>query len=390
MVLTPSPTAAGFGIYIHWPFCLAKCPYCDFNSHVADNINQDNWCNSFIKEIEYHSEKIEKKQVVTSIFFGGGTPSLMPPETVSAIIEAIKKYWVVATDVEITLEANPTSVETNKFNSFAKAGINRVSIGIQSLRDDSLKFLGREHSAIEAINALNIARDYFNRTSFDLIYARPNQTINDWEEELEQALELAQGHLSLYQLTIEKGTQFYTLHQRGELKTPSDEESGLLYETTQKIMENAGYSAYEVSNYAQKGHKSQHNLVYWRYGDYIGIGPGAHGRIAINGNKYATRAHKAPNIWQERISMHGTGNHDDILLTPEERVMEMVLMGLRLFEPLLFTELKQENSNFKAMMNWQAIENLKENGLLAKRQDALQTTIYGRQRLESILPVIFI
>ena len=297
-----------FGVYVHWPFCKAKCPYCDFNSHVNDSIDHEKWAQSYLREID-HVAAMTPGRHVTSIFFGGGTPSLMQPQTVERILNHIHKVWPVANDVEITLEANPTSVENKKLQDFKTAGINRVSIGVQSLREHDLKFLGREHSASEAVNAIQIANDLFDRVSFDLIYARPDQKISVWREELQEAVQYVTGHLSLYQLTIEQGTPFYTQHARGEFRIPEQDQAGEFYEVTQEILEKAGLSAYEISNHAVEGQESAHNLTYWRYGDYAGIGPGAHGRLSIDGQKFAARTHRAPDIWLGKVSNDGHGFH---------------------------------------------------------------------------------
>ncbi|TVQ83096.1 MAG: coproporphyrinogen III oxidase [Micavibrio sp.] len=377
-------TAPGFGIYVHWPFCLAKCPYCDFNSHVQDDVDHARWRGALVREVAHYAEKLPQKQNVTSIFFGGGTPSLMPPDTVAAVIAAVREYFPVAADAEITLEANPTSAEAARFQGYAEAGVNRVSLGVQSLRDAELQFLGRQHSAKEALAALEMARQHFPRSSFDLIYARPGQTAQDWREELAEALSYAAGHLSLYQLTIEKATPFYTLYQRGEMPIPSDDEAAALYDITREKAAAAGYTAYEVSNYARAGEESRHNLVYWRYGDYLGIGPGAHGRITLDGKKYATRAHRAPQIWLERVEKHGHGAHGDTQLSREDRAAEMLLMGLRLAEPLSLARLEAAAGGAE-VLNWQEIRKAEAAGWLAVTEAALQTTEAGRLRLEYLL-----
>ncbi len=381
--------APGFGIYVHWPFCLAKCPYCDFNSHVQDDVDHARWRGALVREIAHYAETLPHKQTVTSIFFGGGTPSLMVPETVAAVIATVRAHFPVAEDVEITLEANPTSTEAARFKGYAEAGVSRVSLGVQSLRDVELKFLGRQHSAKEALAALDLARQHFTRSSFDLIYARPGQTVADWRAELAEALSYAGGHLSLYQLTIEKGTPFYTLYQRGEMPIPSDDEAAALYEETRDQAAKHGYDAYEVSNYARAGEESRHNLVYWRYGDYLGIGPGAHGRITIDGKKYATRAHRAPQIWLERVEKHGHGAHEDTQLSCEDRAAEMLLMGLRLAEPLSLTRLETAAGGAE-VLNWQEIRKAEAAGWLTVTEAALQTTEAGRLRLEYLLSHIIL
>lgn len=376
--------APGFGIYVHWPFCLAKCPYCDFNSHVQNDVDHARWRKALVRELAYYADTLPQKQTVTSIFFGGGTPSLMAPDTVAAVIAAVQKYFPVAEDVEITLEANPTSAEAARFKGYAAAGVNRVSLGVQSLRDAELQFLGRQHSAKEALAALDLARQHFTRSSFDLIYARPGQTVEDWRAELDEALSYAGGHLSLYQLTIEKGTPFYTLYQRGEMPIPAEEEAAALYEETREQAAKHGYDAYEVSNYAVKGQESRHNLVYWRYGDYLGIGPGAHGRVTRTDGKYATRAHRAPAIWLERVEKRGHGAHQEERLAYADRAAEMLLMGLRLAEPLSLARLEEESGGAE-VLDRAGLAKMQENGLITVTDDALQSTEAGRQRLEYVL-----
>lgn len=280
-------------VYIHWPFCLSKCPYCDFNSHVREKIEQNRWKNALLRELEYMHSHMQD-YTVTSIFFGGGTPSLMPPDNTHALIERTRQLWQVADNVEITLEANPTSVEAEKLTHFKEAGINRVSMGVQSLRDSELKFLGRGHSAKEAIGAIEILRKNFDRYSFDLIYARPNQTLNDWDAELSEALALAGGHLSLYQLTIEENTAFHHAYAKGGFTLPDEELSEALYRLTEEKMLASSLIPYEISNYALTGQESRHNLSYWRGDSYIGVGAGAHGRISVDGKRIATQTLKSP------------------------------------------------------------------------------------------------
>jgi putative oxygen-independent coproporphyrinogen III oxidase len=321
-----------FGIYVHWPFCLSKCPYCDFNSHVRHAaIDQERFARGFAREIEATAARVPGREV-TSIFLGGGTPSLMAPETVGAILDAIGKHWRVATDVEVTLEANPTSVEARRFAGYRTAGVNRVSLGVQALDDASLKMLGRLHSAREALDAVAIARRSFERYSFDLIYARPDQTPATWTEELKLAIAEAAEHLSLYQLTIEEGTPFFGLHAAGKLKAPDDAVARVLYDVTQEVCAQHGLPAYEISNHARPGAECQHNLVYWRGQEYAGIGPGAHGRLDINGARYATATDKRPETWLMRVEGNGHGVITDERLNSIERADEFLLMGLRLAE----------------------------------------------------------
>ena len=336
-------------LYIHWPFCLAKCPYCDFNSHVRENIPQRRFRAALRRELAWEAERLGRRRL-SSIFFGGGTPSLMEPDTVADLIADATRVFDPVDDIEITLEGNPTSVEAGRYAAYRAAGVNRASIGIQSLDPDALRMLGRQHSAAQAITALEIARATFPRISFDLIYARPGQTLEAWRSELRQALAIAADHLSLYQLTIEPGTQFATLHQRGAIILPDDDTAVALYEATAEEAARKGLLPYEVSNYARPGSESRHNLTYWRYGDYAGIGPGAHGRLTLpaslpgkpefgaarghedNVSIVATRRHRAPEVWAERVERGGHGMVQESRLEQTERAREMLLMGLRLTE----------------------------------------------------------
>ncbi|MCD0423515.1 radical SAM family heme chaperone HemW [Rubrivivax sp. JA1024] len=321
-----------FGVYVHWPFCLSKCPYCDFNSHVRHAaIDEERFARAFAREIETTAARIGPREV-TSIFLGGGTPSLMQPQTVGAILDAIGKHWRVAPDAEVSLEANPTSVEATRFRGYRAAGVNRVSLGVQALDDASLKALGRLHSAEEALKAVAIAKSAFDRYSFDLIYARPGQTAAMWEAELRYAIGEAAEHLSLYQLTIEPDTPFYALHKAGKLPTPDETEARALYDVTQSVCAELGLPAYEISNHARPGAECRHNLIYWRGQEYAGIGPGAHGRLDIGNMRYATATEKRPESWLMRVEATGHGLIADERLTSEERADEFLLMGLRLAE----------------------------------------------------------
>jgi len=321
-----------FGVYVHWPFCLSKCPYCDFNSHVRHGgVDETRFLHAYQKEIATIATRTPGR-AVSSIFFGGGTPSLMQPASVGIILDAIGKHWTISPDVEVTLEANPTSVEAERFRGFRAAGVNRVSLGVQALHDHALKELGRLHTAQEALDAVAIARKHFDRYSFDLIYARPNQTPAMWADELRRAIAEAAEHLSLYQLTIEPETPFFTLHSLGKLNTPDDDVARALYDTTQEICALAGLPAYEISNHARSGAESRHNLVYWRGDEYAGIGPGAHGRLEADGKRFATATEKKPESWLMRVETLGQGLIVDETLTSEERADEYLLMGLRLTE----------------------------------------------------------
>lgn len=321
-----------FGVYVHWPFCAAKCPYCDFNSHVHRGaFDEEAFVAGYKREIA-HMAALSPGRLVQSIFFGGGTPSLMSPKAVGDILEAIAGEWQIDRNAEITLEANPTSVEAERFRGFRAAGVNRVSLGVQSLRDKPLAELGRRHTVDEAVAAVRIAQSIFERSSFDLIYARPGQTLEDWEDELKEALWLARGHVSLYQLTIEQGTRYFDLYQAGKLKMPDEDLAADFYELTQELTAEAGMPAYEISNHAVPGQESRHNLLYWRYGEYAGIGPGAHGRLLVNHQRHATATEKLPFEWLRRVNEVGHGMTTDDVLTWEEQGDEFLVMGLRLKE----------------------------------------------------------
>ncbi len=321
-----------FGVYVHWPVCLSKCPYCDFNSHVRHApVDEERFVRAFAREIETTAARTPDREV-SSIFLGGGTPSLMQPQTVGAILDAIGKHWRVAADAEVTLEANPTSVEATRFRGYRTAGVNRVSLGVQALDDASLKALGRLHTAREALDAVAIARGAFDRYSFDLIYARPDQTPAMWADELKLAISEAAEHLSLYQLTIEEGTPFFGLHQAGKLKTPDEAVARALYDVTQEVCAAQGLPSYEISNHARPGAECRHNLIYWRGEEYAGIGPGAHGRLDIDGARHAIATERRPEAWLMRVEASGHGIVTDDLLNSEERADEFLLMGLRLSE----------------------------------------------------------
>ena len=331
--MSAHPTsAAGFGVYVHWPFCASKCPYCDFNSHVRQAPpDEARFLAAFRREIA-HAAGLAPGRTVRSVFFGGGTPSLMKPQTVGAILDAIGGAWSVAPDAEVTLEANPTSVEATRFAGYRAAGINRVSLGVQALNDPDLRALGRMHSAAEALAAVAVAEAHFERYSFDLIYARPGHDPAAWAAELRQAIGRAAEHLSLYQLTIEPDTWFEKLHRAGKLVIPTPDEARILWDVTQEVCEAAGLPAYEISNHARPGAESRHNLVYWRYGEYAGIGPGAHGRLVTNEGRIATATEKHPETWLERVERDGNGVIDTEVLGASEQGDEFLLMGLRLVE----------------------------------------------------------
>ena len=374
---------AAFGVYVHWPFCLSKCPYCDFNSHVRHAaVDEDRFARAFAREIETTSARTGNREV-TSIFLGGGTPSLMRPETVGAVLDAIGKHWRVAPDVEVTLEANPTSVEATRFAGYRAAGVNRVSLGVQALNDVSLKELGRLHTAREALDAVAIARKSFERYSFDLIYARPQQTAAMWADELALAIEEAAEHLSLYQLTIEEGTPFFGLHAAGKLKTPDEAMARALYDVTQDVCARHGLPAYEISNHARQGAECRHNLVYWRGDEYAGIGPGAHGRLDIDGRRHATATEKRPEAWLMRVEANGHGVTTDDVLNREERADEFLLMGLRLAEGI-------DPERYAALsgraLDERRIDILREEGAIAVDADGrLRVTRSGFPVLDAVV-----
>ena len=380
--MTEALNADGFGLYVHWPFCQAKCPYCDFNSHVAATIDQTRWLDAYLSEIKRVSSEVPDR-VLTSIFFGGGTPSLMPPDTVGRVIEAARAAWPRANDLEITLEANPTSTEAGRFRGFRDAGVNRVSVGLQSLRDEDLKRLGRLHSASEGRSAFLLAREVFPRVSFDLIYARQFQTLADWRAELTEALTLAADHLSLYQLTIEPGTAFGDRFARGRLSGLIDDDLGAeMYDLTQELCMANGLPAYEVSNHASDMAQSRHNLIYWRGGDYAGIGPGAHGRLTLGGIRHATETELSPIGWLDRLTRDGTGESQRSVLSLREQAEEYAMMALRLTEGLDRQRFSRMNgSDFKA----DTLLHLEELGMIAVTPTRIRATVEGRRLLNAVL-----
>jgi putative oxygen-independent coproporphyrinogen III oxidase len=378
----------GFGIYVHWPFCRSKCPYCDFNSHVRDRIDEARWRAALLADLDYFADLTGPREV-TSIFFGGGTPSLMSPETTAAVIERVAARWRLVSAAEITLEANPTSVEAEKFQGFRAAGVNRVSLGVQALEAEALGFLGRTHDPEEAIRAIGIAARYFDRFSFDLIYARPGQTLDAWGRELRRALDLAVGHLSLYQLTIEPGTAFHTAHSRGDFALPDDDLAGAFYEMTQQVLNEAGLPAYEISNHARPGEASRHNLTYWRYGDYVGAGPGAHGRLTLDGRKYAFRQKRAPESWLAAVDAVGHGTEEQVEVTAAERLDEQLMMGLRLAEGVPLRRIVEETGrSVGELIAGAALDRLIEGGFLTLDETRLAATEAGRQRLNAVLGML--
>lgn len=382
--MTEDWQSGGFGLYLHWPFCEAKCPYCDFNSHVRAEIDQSRWLAAYLQELDNYAELLPGR-VLNSVFFGGGTPSLMKPEIVAAILERVQSLWTPANDFEVTLEANPGSVESGRFSGFADAGVNRVSLGVQSLRDVDLRRLGRIHTAADSIRAYEIARVYFDRVSFDLIYARQDQSLEDWREELSKALQLAVDHLSLYQLTIEQGTVFSQRLARGGLRgLPSDDLSADMYELTQDLCNDAGLFGYEVSNHGAPGAECRHNLVYWRYGDYIGIGPGAHGRITARSGRFETEAWSNPEKWLSLSEGNSSLKKNDII-SRKDQAAEHLLMGLRLVEGV---DLERHRRLAGAPLPTYRIQNLCDLGLLSHRDDRIAATPSGRLVLNRMIAAL--
>jgi oxygen-independent coproporphyrinogen-3 oxidase len=372
-------------LYVHWPFCLAKCPYCDFNSHVRDRIDQTRFAAALRRELATEAARLGRRRL-TSVFFGGGTPSLMDPTTVAALLDDAAGFFSAAEDLEVTLEANPTSIEAGRLADYRAAGVNRVSIGIQSLDEAALRTLGRQHSANEAVAALALARRLFPRVSFDLIYARPGQCLPDWRTELRAALAIAADHLSLYQLTIEPATRFEALHRQGKIVLPDEDTAAALYDATGDECARAGLLPYEISNYARPGQESRHNLAYWRYLDYAGIGPGAHGRVTVDGSLHATRRHRAPETWAERVERTGDGLTADDPVESEERAREALLMGLRLVEGIDLARFAARTGRTIAQsVDAAVLARCIEEEYVVLTPERLLATREGRIRLDSLL-----
>ncbi len=377
-----APPTTPLALYIHWPFCVSKCPYCDFNSHVRQAVDQRAWQDALLADLA-HEAALLPGRTISSIFFGGGTPSLMPPATVAALIEAADQRWGLAADCEITLEANPNSVETSNFAALAVAGVNRISIGIQSLDAETLQFLGRAHSVDEGVRAIAVAQAHFARVSFDLITARPGQSLDAWADELGRALSFGTDHLSLYQLTIEPGTRFKTLFDRGDLILPDEDLAADLFQATAELTAAGGLPAYEISNHARPGSESRHNLSYWRYDDYIGIGPGAHGRRVGR----ASERHKKPENWMNAVVATGHGLKADRALTPADRATEALLMGLRLREGVDLTRIAQRSGVADAaLVDGGAVDRLAALGLVERRGARLSILPAGTLLLDAVLP----
>ena len=380
----PSIPSNPLALYIHWPFCVSKCPYCDFNSHVREQVDQTQWLIALCIDMEYEAE-LTQGRPLSSIFFGGGTPSLMPPSTVAALVENAERLWGFAPHIEISLEANPSSVEAARFADLARAGVNRVSLGLQALDDQSLAFLGRAHGVAEGLAALDTAQSHFARVSFDLIYARPDQSLADWHAELSRAISLGTSHLSLYQLTIEPGTRFATLAAQGSLLPIDPDHGANLFELTRAITASEGIPAYEISNHARAGEESRHNLTYWRYRDYIGIGPGAHGRR----NGTATVRHKKPENFLSGIARNANGIESETTLSPSDRATEALLMGLRLREGVDLSWIAQMSGlPIESLINARAVETLAGHGLISRCVNQLTVSEAGMLLLDRILAEI--
>jgi oxygen-independent coproporphyrinogen-3 oxidase len=391
-VAPPSPVvcrpSTDHALYIHWPNCAAKCPYCDFNSHVRERVDAARWERAYLAELERAAAETPAR-TIASVFFGGGTPSLMPPETTAAILERVRALWPAAPDIEITLEANPGASEAARFRAFRAAGVNRLSLGVQALDDAALQFLGRRHSAAEALAAVERAAQVFERFSFDLIYARPGQSVAAWRDELTRALRFAGEHLSVYQLTIEPGTAFHTAYRRGDWTLPDEDAAADLYEATRDLLGEAGLDAYEISNHARPGAESRHNLAYWRYRDYAGIGPGAHGRLTLGAVKYATRQHRLPEAWLAAVERTATGESERTALEARERGREMLLMGLRLADGVDLARFAREaGTPARGFVDAGASARLADAGLIEWSAESLRATDAGRQRLNAVLTAL--
>ena len=384
----PYALSADLALYIHWPYCLKKCPYCDFNSHVREDIDQARFATIIRRELATEATRLGRRPLA-SVFFGGGTPSLMDPSTVAALLDDAARWFDPADNVEITLEANPTSIEAGRLADYRRAGINRVSIGVQSLDEAALRFLGREHSAKEALAALVLARQLFSNMSFDLIYARPGQDLAEWRAELKTALAVAADHLSLYQLTVEPATQFEGLHRQGKLVLPTEESAVALYEATEEECERVGLSLYEISNYARAGNESRHNLAYWRYQEYIGIGPGSHGRVTVDGSLHATRRHRFPETWARLVETRGHGLTSIEPIPALERAREALIMGLRLAEGIDLAKFGERTGRTVGeAVDMDTLARCVAEGYLVYTPQRLKATREGRLRLNSSLAAL--
>jgi putative oxygen-independent coproporphyrinogen III oxidase len=377
---------SGFGIYVHWPFCAAKCPYCDFNSHVRSKIDESGWIDAIVRELQWVAARQgSERPIVETVFFGGGTPSLMQPASAARTLDTIARLWRISDDVEVTLEANPASADAGRFRDYRSAGVNRLSLGMQALNDADLRALGRLHDVAEAKAALKLAMANFTRVSLDLIYARPKQTVAQWRDELKEALAFGTEHLSLYQLTIEPATPFFQLHRNGALKIPDENLAVELFEVTQEITEAAGRPAYEISNHASPGAEARHNLLYWRYGSYAGVGPGAHGRLDLDGERIATRTEALPERWRELVKRQGHGMVDTSTVANEDAAREHLLMNLRLTGGI---DLCGYRARWNTTPSAAKIATLIEQGLLQQEDNYLSATPRGRLLLNSVIAAL--
>ena len=377
---------SGFGIYVHWPFCAAKCPYCDFNSHVRSRIDESGWIDAIVRELEWTAQRQgAERPIVETIFFGGGTPSLMQGSSVARTLDTIARLWRTANDVEVTLESNPASADAARFADYRAAGVNRLSLGVQALNDKDLKLLGRLHDVAEAKAALALAQKNFPRVSLDLIYARPEQTPAQWHAELSEALAFGTDHLSLYQLTIEPATPFFSLHKSGALKIPDEDLAAELFELTQEMTQAAGRPAYEISNHARPGFEARHNLLYWRYGAYAGVGPGAHGRLDIAGQRYATQTERLPERWRENVARTGHGMVEQNVIAPADAAREHLLMNLRLTEGV---DMQSYRARWGRAATAERVDALISDGLLHLDGQRLSATPRGRLLLNSVIAAL--
>jgi oxygen-independent coproporphyrinogen-3 oxidase len=383
--MNPGATSSGIGVYIHWPFCASKCPYCDFNSHLAGEADTEPWAEALVRELDWAAEQAGRRRV-GSVFFGGGTPSLLPPRFVALLIERIALRFTLDPSAEITLEANPTSVEAGRFAAYRAAGVNRLSLGVQALDDQALAFLGRRHSVAEALDAVALAARLFPRFSFDLIYGRPGQGVADWRAELDRALSFAGDHLSLYQLTIEPGTRFFSEQAKGRLTLPPEACLAGLFATTREVLTQSGLPAYEVSNHARPGSECRHNLDIWRGGEYLGIGPGAHGRLVHDGHWQAIERIRSPRVWRAAVARDGHGTEQMSVLLPAQRAEELLLLGLRLAEGVSRRSFQRAGcGDFETALDGQRIERLVGGGFLCLDEAGLRATEAGIERLDAVL-----
>ncbi len=387
------PIDGGFGIYVHWPFCVSKCPYCDFNSHVRESIDQEGWRRALVRDLEHALDSItvSTDQKLTSVFFGGGTPSLMEPDLVAGVLGALKDRSLLGDDTEVTLEANPSSADAERFEGYSESGVNRLSVGVQALDDGALRFLGRRHDVTEALGAVETAREVFDRVSFDLIYARQGQTPTAWREELKRVLALKPTHVSLYQLTIERGTRFHEAHARGDLVLPDEDDAAEMYEDTVSQCGEVGLQAYEVSNFAFPGEECRHNLIYWRSGDWLGVGPGAHGRMGMGENRVALRQWRSPEKWRDAVEDSGSGLEAVEALNESDRAAEALMMGMRLTEGVSAKRFERiVGTSLWDGINSDRLDELVAGGFLERTTKGIRATARGRNVLNTLVTELLI